>query len=33
MLGFGYVSTRMKFETAGDDRTKGLVAGVYESAR
>jgi len=32
-LGFGYVSTRMKFDPAGDDRTKGLVAAVYKSLR
>jgi CubicO group peptidase (beta-lactamase class C family) len=28
-IGFGYVSTRMKFEMAGDERTKGLVAALY----
>jgi CubicO group peptidase (beta-lactamase class C family) len=32
-LGFGYVSTRMKFDPTGDDRTKGLVAAVYASLR
>lgn len=30
-LGFGYVTTRMKFDPAGDARTKGLVAAVYRS--
>ncbi|HXJ33236.1 MAG TPA: serine hydrolase domain-containing protein [Candidatus Eisenbacteria bacterium] len=30
-LAFGYVSTRMKFDPAGDDRTTGLVAAVYGS--
>jgi CubicO group peptidase (beta-lactamase class C family) len=32
-LGFGYVSTRMKFDPTGDERTKGLVASVYRSLR
>jgi CubicO group peptidase (beta-lactamase class C family) len=30
-IGFGYVTTRMKFDPAGDERTKGLVAAVYRS--
>jgi CubicO group peptidase (beta-lactamase class C family) len=30
-LGFGYVTTRMRFDPAGDERTKGLVAAVYRS--
>lgn len=30
-LGFGYVTTRMKFDPTGDERTKGLVAAVYRS--
>jgi CubicO group peptidase (beta-lactamase class C family) len=30
-LGFGYVTTRMKFEMAGDPRTAGLIAAVYRS--
>jgi CubicO group peptidase (beta-lactamase class C family) len=30
-LGFGYVTTRMKFDPAGDERTKGLVAAVYRA--
>ena len=32
-LGFGYVSTRMKFEPAGDARTAGLVEAVYAALR
>jgi len=32
-VGFGYVTTRMKFEPTGDERTKGLVAAVYRSLR
>jgi CubicO group peptidase (beta-lactamase class C family) len=32
-LGFGYVTTRMKFDPAGDERTKGLVAAAYKSLR
>ena len=32
-LGFGYVSTRMKFDPTGDERTQGLVASVYRSLR
>ncbi len=32
-LGFGYVTTRMKFDPTGDERTKGLVAAVYRSLR
>jgi CubicO group peptidase (beta-lactamase class C family) len=30
-LGFGYVTTRMKFDPTGDERTRGLVAAVYGS--
>jgi CubicO group peptidase (beta-lactamase class C family)/pimeloyl-ACP methyl ester carboxylesterase len=30
-LGFGYVTTRMKFELTGDLRTKGLVEAVYSA--
>jgi CubicO group peptidase (beta-lactamase class C family) len=30
-IGFGYVSTRLKFDPTGDERTKGLVAAVYRS--
>jgi CubicO group peptidase (beta-lactamase class C family) len=32
-LGFGYVSTRMKFDLTGDARTRGLVAALYQSLR
>jgi CubicO group peptidase (beta-lactamase class C family) len=32
-VAFGYVSTRMKFELNGDERTRGLVAAVYSSLR
>lgn len=32
-LGFGYVTTRMKFDAGHDPRTEGLVAAVYESLR
>jgi len=32
-LGFGYVTTRMKFDLAGDQRTMGLVAALYQSLR
>jgi CubicO group peptidase (beta-lactamase class C family) len=32
-LGFGYVTTRMKFDPTGDERTKGLVAAVYHAMR
>jgi CubicO group peptidase (beta-lactamase class C family) len=28
-LAFGYVTTRMKFDLAGDERTRGLVAALY----
>jgi CubicO group peptidase (beta-lactamase class C family)/pimeloyl-ACP methyl ester carboxylesterase len=30
-LGFGYVTTRMKFDLAGDARTRGLVDAVYRA--
>jgi CubicO group peptidase (beta-lactamase class C family) len=30
-LGFGYVTTRMKFDLEGDERTRGLVRALYES--
>jgi CubicO group peptidase (beta-lactamase class C family) len=30
-LGFGYVTTRMKFDPAGDARTRALLAAVYRS--
>ena len=32
-LGVGYVTTRMKFDPTGDERTKALVAAVYGSLR
>lgn len=32
-VAFGYVSTRMKFELNGDERTRGLVEAVYGSLR
>ena len=32
-MAFGYVTTRMKLELAGDERTRGLVAAVYQSLR
>jgi CubicO group peptidase (beta-lactamase class C family) len=32
-LGFGYVTTRMKFDPAGDERSRALVAAVYGSLR
>jgi CubicO group peptidase (beta-lactamase class C family) len=32
-IGFGYVTTRMKFDPTGDARTKGLVAAVYQAMR
>jgi CubicO group peptidase (beta-lactamase class C family) len=32
-LAFGYVTTRMKFDLTGDERTKGLVAAAYRSLR
>lgn len=32
-LGFGYVTTRMKFDLAGDARTKALVAATYQALR
>jgi CubicO group peptidase (beta-lactamase class C family) len=32
-LSFGYVTTRMKFEPAGDERTRALVGAVYKSLR
>lgn len=32
-LGFGYVTTRMKFDPTGDARTKHLVAAVYGALR
>ena len=28
-IGFGYVSTRMRFDLTGDPRTRGLVEAVY----
>jgi CubicO group peptidase (beta-lactamase class C family) len=30
-LAFGYVTTRMKFDLGGDERTRGLVAALYAS--
>ena len=30
-LGFGYVTTRMKFDLSGDKRSAGLVEAVYGS--
>jgi CubicO group peptidase (beta-lactamase class C family) len=30
-LGFGYVTTKMKFDLGGDERTQGLVRAVYRS--
>jgi CubicO group peptidase (beta-lactamase class C family) len=32
-LGFGYVTTRMKFDPTGDERSRGLVAAAYRSLR
>ncbi|MGH7893347.1 MAG: serine hydrolase domain-containing protein, partial [Candidatus Binatia bacterium] len=32
-LGFGYVTTRMKFDPSGDARTRGLVAALYRALR
>ena len=32
-LGFGYVTTRMKFDPSGDARSKALVAATYEAMR
>jgi CubicO group peptidase (beta-lactamase class C family) len=31
-LALGYVTTRMKFDLEGDDRTRGLIAALYRSA-
>lgn len=33
VVGFGYVTTRMKFDLAGDARTKALVAATYQALR
>jgi CubicO group peptidase (beta-lactamase class C family) len=30
-MGFGYVTTRMKFDPSGDERTRQLVKAVYDS--
>ncbi len=32
-LAFGYVTTRMKFDLTGDERTRGLVAALYRAVR